>query len=87
MGLLSWTIGLPLQPVRGVVALGGVIQQQVEQEEHSAPSVRRRLEELEQAQEQDPGSVSEEQEREALEEITSARVRATTPETPGGGER
>jgi hypothetical protein len=75
MGLLSWTIGLPLQPVRGVVALGRVIQRQVELEQHSAQSVRRRLEELE----QESGQVSEEQRQRELREIVSSRISPKAP--------
>jgi len=44
MGLVSWTVGLPLLPVRGVLALGRIIEQQAEQERGSTASVRRRLE-------------------------------------------
>ena len=48
MGLVSWTVGLPLLPVRGVLALGRIIEQQAEQERGSTASVRRRLEAVQQ---------------------------------------
>lgn len=49
MGLLSFTFGLPLAPVRGVIWIGELIQQQVEQELHDPVAARRELEEAEEA--------------------------------------
>jgi len=42
--------GLPLLPVQGVIRLGQLIEEQAEQELHDPASVRRQLEEIEQAQ-------------------------------------
>lgn len=50
MGLLSWTVGLPLAPMRGLIGLGRVIQRQVDTEMHDPAAVRRRLEALDEAQ-------------------------------------
>ena len=47
MGILSAIVGLPLAPVRGVIALGEVIARQVDQELHNPATTRRQLEELE----------------------------------------
>jgi hypothetical protein len=47
MGLLSGILTLPLAPVRGVIALGKIIQEQVEQELHSPAAIRARLEDIE----------------------------------------
>ena len=30
MGLLSWTVGLPLAPMRGLISVGRLIQHQVD---------------------------------------------------------
>ncbi len=49
MGLISGTVGLPLLPVRGVIALARTVQRQAQQEHGSAASLRRRLETVEQA--------------------------------------
>ncbi|MBR7830269.1 hypothetical protein KDK95_28460 [Actinospica sp. MGRD01-02] len=76
MGLLSWTVGLPLQPVRGVVALARVIQRQAEQEAYSAQSVRRQLEAL------DEQDMTEEQRREAMRAITASRITPAKPAEP-----
>jgi hypothetical protein len=50
MGLLTMLFGLPLLPVQGVIRLGQLIEEQAEQELHDPASVRRQLEEIEQAQ-------------------------------------
>jgi hypothetical protein len=84
MGLVSWTLGLPLQPVRAVVALGRVVQREVEREQYSAPSIRRGLEEIEQERARDPEHYSEEREERELRRITEARI---PPAQPHGGER
>jgi hypothetical protein len=50
MGLLTLLFRLPFLPVQGVIQLGQLIQEQAEQELHDPASVRRQLEEAEQAQ-------------------------------------
>jgi hypothetical protein len=50
MGLLMLLFRLPLLPVQGVIRLGQLIEEQAEQELHDPASVRRQLEEAEQAQ-------------------------------------
>lgn len=49
MGLVSLVLGLPFAPVRGVIALGEMIQEQVERELYDPASVRRELEAAEEA--------------------------------------
>lgn len=44
MGLLTAIVGLPLAPLRGVVALGRVIQRQVDRELNDPAVARRELE-------------------------------------------
>jgi Gas vesicle protein G len=50
MGLLTGLFRLPFLPVQGVIRLGQLIEEQAEQELHDPASVRRQLEEAEQAQ-------------------------------------
>lgn len=45
--LISGTVGMPLLPVRGLLALARTIQQQAEQELTSPAALRRRLEAVE----------------------------------------
>jgi cytochrome c-type biogenesis protein CcmH/NrfG len=73
MGIFSAIAGLPLAPVRGVVALAEVIARQVDQELNNPAMTRRQLEELEQARER--GEISAEEESEAQEEILQTRLR------------
>ncbi|MBY8857171.1 gas vesicle protein GvpG [Nocardia sp. CA2R105] len=49
MGLLSAIFSLPLAPVRGVIWMGELIQDQVEQQLHDPARLRRELEEIERA--------------------------------------
>jgi cytochrome c-type biogenesis protein CcmH/NrfG len=79
MGIFSGIIGLPLAPVRGVMALSEVIARQVEQERNNPATTRRQLEELEEARER--GEISAEEEREAQEEILETRL-STAPSAP-----
>jgi Gas vesicle protein G len=50
MGLVTLLFRLPLLPVQGVIRVGQLIEEQAEQELHDPASVRRQLEEIEQAQ-------------------------------------
>jgi cytochrome c-type biogenesis protein CcmH/NrfG len=79
MGIFSTIFGLPLAPMRGVIALGEVIARQVDQELHNPAVTRRQLEELEQARER--GEISAEEESEAQEEILQTRLH-TEPSAP-----
>lgn len=80
MGLLTGILTLPLAPVRGVVALGKIIQEQVEQELHSPAAIRARLEEIEDRHQR--GLISDEEARRAEEAVLDdiQRTRAA-----GGG--
>jgi hypothetical protein len=73
MGLLSWTVGLPLAPVRGLLGLGRVIRQQADEQLHDPAAVRRRLEGLDEemrAGRVDPRTAARQQ-----AEITGAMIR------------
>lgn len=73
MGLLSWTVGLPLAPVRGLLGLGRVIQQQADAQLHDPAAVRRRLEELD--EEMRAGRVDPRTAAQRQAEITGAMIR------------
>lgn len=72
MALLSWILLFPLAPVRGVVAIGELIQRQVETEMHNPATARKQLEGLEVARER--GEISAEEEDRVQDEILDATV-------------
>lgn len=49
MDLFSMILGLPLAPLRGVLAVGRVLQQEAEQQLYDPTRVRREIEEIESA--------------------------------------
>jgi hypothetical protein len=81
MDVLTLVFRLPLLPVRGLVRLAEVIQDQAEQELHSPASVRRQLEEIEEARAQ--GAVSDEEvarvQGQALGRLVPPRATAPGP--------
>lgn len=77
MGLLTSILTLPLAPVRGVLWLGELIQDQVEQQMHDPATIRRELEEIEEAAA--AGHISEEERKQAQQEILGRMIRP-----PGG---
>ncbi|KJF23563.1 gas vesicle protein G [Rhodococcus sp. AD45-ID] len=82
MGLLSFIVTLPLAPVRGVISLAELIQQQVEDELHNPASARRALEELEEARA--AGEITAEEEQQAqqviLDDMAATRQTITQEE-------
>ncbi|MDF2894164.1 MAG: hypothetical protein K0Q46_950 [Rhodococcus erythropolis] len=76
MGVLSFIATLPLAPVRGVISLAELIQQQVEDELHNPAVARRALEELEDARA--AGRINAEEEARAQQAILDD-VTATEP--------
>jgi hypothetical protein len=78
VGVLSTLLLWPLAPVRGVVALGEVIQRRVEQEMHNPAATRMQLEALQESR--DRGEISSEEEEQAQDEIIEARI---APDTTG----
>lgn len=81
MGLLTSIVTLPLAPVRGVIALGRVVQRQVEQETRDPSAVRRRLEALEEAE--DAGELSETEKAEAQRQIVASLIEPKPPGAQG----
>ncbi|GII92864.1 gas vesicle protein GvpG [Sinosporangium siamense] len=72
MGLITFIAGLPFAPIKGVVKLGELIQEQVERETKDPASIRRRLEEIEEARA--AGLISEEEEKEATELVLRGMI-------------
>jgi hypothetical protein len=72
VGLVGFIVGLPLAPVRGVIALGRLIQEQVEHELHDPAAMRRTLEEAEEARE--AGEISAEEETETQRRVLDEAV-------------
>lgn len=81
MFLVSTILKLPLAPVRGVIKLGELLQQQAEEELYSSASVRRRLEELGEAVA--AGEISPEEERRAASELLGRVVESPAVPQPG----
>ncbi|MEV0105043.1 gas vesicle protein GvpG [Nocardia sp. NPDC050799] len=84
MGLLSSIVLLPLAPVRGVIWLGEVIEEQVDKQWRSPAAVRRDIEEIEAAAA--AGDISEDERDRALREVLS-RIRRPSGGIPPPGNR
>ncbi|MFD1932651.1 MULTISPECIES: gas vesicle protein GvpG [Nonomuraea] len=67
MGLITGILGLPLAPLKGLIRLAEVIQEQVDRELHDPAVARRQLEEIEAAQAEDV--ISEEEAHEAMTQV------------------
>ncbi|ADG90074.1 hypothetical protein TBS_15430 [Thermobispora bispora] len=65
--MFGWLIGLPLAPVRLVIRMGQLIQEQAEHELRDPAAVRRRLEAIEEAR--SAGEISAEEEEQAIDEV------------------
>ncbi|WP_067468749.1 gas vesicle protein GvpG [Nocardia amamiensis] len=67
MGLLSSILTLPIAPVRGVIWLGELIQDQVEQQLRDPAAIRRELELIDEAAAS--GQLSEEERKQAQQAV------------------
>jgi hypothetical protein len=85
MFLVSTILGLPLAPVRGVIKLGELLQQQAEEQLYSSASVRRRLEELGEAVA--AGEITPEEERRRASELLGRVVESPAVRQPGATRR
>ncbi|MFI7440516.1 gas vesicle protein GvpG [Nonomuraea indica] len=74
MGLFGLLFGWPLAPVRGVIRLGELIQEQVEREMSDPAAVRRELEELDRVLA--AGLISEEEHAERMQEVLQRMIGA-----------
>ena len=79
MDLMSLTFGLPLMPLRGLIRLAELIQEQVELETRSPAAVRRHLDEVEEARAS--GQISEEEAEQQVEQILGQMI--DQPGPPG----
>ena len=77
MGLLTSIFGLPLAPVRGVVALARTLQEQAEREVGDRSRIRRALEDAEMAVRS--GQISAEEADEARKQILRPVVTERPP--------
>lgn len=82
MGLLTSLLSLPLAPVRGVVWLGELIQEQVEQQMHDPADIRRELDELDDAVA--AGRLSEPEYRQAQQQVLNRMIPRPDDSTPTG---
>ncbi|WP_397351855.1 gas vesicle protein GvpG [Nonomuraea gerenzanensis] len=67
MGLVSGIFTWPMLPVKGLVRLAEMIQDQADRELRNPAAVRRRLEEIEAARA--AGQITEEEESQAVERV------------------
>jgi Gas vesicle protein G len=79
MDLMSLTFGLPLMPLRGLIRLAELIQEQVELETRSPAAVRRHLDEVEEARAS--GQISDEEAEQQVEQILGQMI--DQPGPPG----
>jgi hypothetical protein len=82
VGLVTLVLGLPVAPVRGVIAVAEVIQERVNQELYAPSSAREDLEAAEEARA--AGEISPEEEAEVQQEVLD---RMTEPAKPDVEER
>ncbi|MFI6600248.1 gas vesicle protein GvpG [Nonomuraea sp. NPDC050536] len=82
MGLIGLLFGWPLAPLRGVIKLGEVIQEEAERQLHDPAVVRRKLEAIEAAMAE--GRISEEQAAEQTEQVLQGMIGEPMPEEDGG---
>lgn len=83
MGLVSALLTLPLAPIRGVIWLGELIQDQVEQQLHDPATIRRELEDIDRAAA--AGQLSEEERARAQQAVLDRMIRPSGPTTPTEG--
>lgn len=82
MGLLTSLLSLPLAPVRGVVRLGELIQEQVDQQMHDPADIRRELDELDDAVA--AGRLSEQEYRQAQQQVLNRMIPRPDDSAPTG---
>ena len=72
MDLISLTLGLPLAPVRGLLALARLLQEEAELELYSPTEVRRQVDEIEAAR--SAGELSDDEAAEETQEALNRLV-------------
>ncbi|UYP18969.1 gas vesicle protein GvpG [Rhodococcus sp. Z13] len=81
MGLVSSLLTLPLAPVKGVLWLGQVIQEQVEQQLHDPATIRRELEEIDEAAR--AGRITPEEKQAAEQAVLNRMIPGDSPGKAG----
>jgi hypothetical protein len=79
MGLLTLPLRLPFLPVRGVIKLGELIEEETERELYDPARVRRELEEAQRRR--DSGEISDQELAQIEDQLASALV-TEPPPTP-----
>jgi hypothetical protein len=85
MDPLTLLLRLPLLPVTGVVRLGELIQEQVEQEQYHPAAVGRQLEEISEAHAS--GEISDEELAEAEAQAAGRLIQPVAPGSTENGDR
>ncbi len=85
MNVLTLLLRLPFLPLQQVIALGGLIQEQIEQELHDPAAARRQLEAS--AAALAAGEITDKQAAEADRAATARLIGPGTSGTRGPGER
>ncbi|MGW4794128.1 gas vesicle protein GvpG [Nonomuraea sp. NPDC004297] len=80
MGLISLVLCWPVAPLRGVIRLGELIQDEVERELHDPKAVRHRLEDIEAARA--AGLMSEEEEALEMRAVLQSLIDVPDPDEP-----
>ncbi|MFD6677171.1 gas vesicle protein GvpG [Rhodococcus zopfii] len=80
MGLISSIFTLPIAPIRAVLWLGEVIQDQVEQQLHDPAAIRRELEEIDEAAA--AGHITEDEKAAAQQAVLNRMIRPDTGAPP-----
>ncbi|WP_431965972.1 gas vesicle protein GvpG [Nocardia sp. bgisy134] len=83
MGLLSSILTLPLAPVRGVIWVGQIIQDEVERQLHDPATIRRELEAIDEAAA--AGQLSEEEHAQAQQAVLDRMMRPSGGTAPPDG--
>ena len=82
MGLITGILGLPLAPLKGTVAIAEQVRKHAEEEFYDPGTIRRQLDEVDQARSQ--GDISEEEatrlEDELVDRLLESRDRARSGE-------
>lgn len=68
VGPIGFLLGLPTAPMRGLVRITEILRDQAEHELHSTASARADLEDI--AEKREAGEISEEEEREAMHQVS-----------------
>lgn len=72
MGLISTILTLPLAPIRGLIGIAEIVQDEIEREYHSPVAIRREAEEIERARA--AGEISAEEQARSEQELVNRLI-------------